>query len=158
MKLSNQYRGLDTEEMAFLADKAKERRAEEMKREAAENAEVTEYREWVDTRSLVLICRRLAAKNAATMSATEPQPIASSSKPAPVERRPAVPVKAKKDVKSLMKGIVVKKKPKAAPGGAPEKSDSNHNAITGSQPEAPTAKRKAEDGADGPDKKTKSVA
>ena len=47
MKLSNQYRGLETEELQFLADKAKERRAAERKQEEQENAEISEYREWV---------------------------------------------------------------------------------------------------------------
>ncbi len=45
MKLSNQYRGLETEELQFLADRAKERKAAERKREEEENAEVREYRE-----------------------------------------------------------------------------------------------------------------
>jgi hypothetical protein len=45
MKLSNQYRGLDSEELNFLAEKAKERRLEEKAREEIENAEVREYRE-----------------------------------------------------------------------------------------------------------------
>jgi hypothetical protein len=45
MKLSNQYRGLDTEELTFLADKAKERRLKEKAEEEIENAEVREYRE-----------------------------------------------------------------------------------------------------------------
>lgn len=45
MKLSNQYRGLESEELQFLADRAKERKAVERKREEEENAEVREYRE-----------------------------------------------------------------------------------------------------------------
>lgn len=45
MKLSNQYRGLDSEEMKFLSEKALERRAEERKRDELENAEVRDYRE-----------------------------------------------------------------------------------------------------------------
>ncbi|ORX39037.1 N-terminal domain of NEFA-interacting nuclear protein NIP30-domain-containing protein [Kockovaella imperatae] len=99
MKLSNQYRGLDTEEQKFLSDKAAERRAEEKKRQDAENAEVMEYRE------------RLAARNATELSAPEYQPQPSSSKSS--SSNPRIPPKpAKKDVKSLMKGVVVKKKPK----------------------------------------------
>ncbi len=45
MKLSNQYRGLESEELQFLAEKAKERRAAEKLVEQAENDEVREYRE-----------------------------------------------------------------------------------------------------------------
>jgi hypothetical protein len=45
MKLSNQYRGLDTEEMAFLSDKIQERRAVERKNEEEDNREVRSYRE-----------------------------------------------------------------------------------------------------------------
>ena len=44
MKLSNQYRGLDSEEMAFLADKARERKEEETRKEKEEDAEIREYR------------------------------------------------------------------------------------------------------------------
>ena len=108
--------------------------------------------------------RRLAARNAATLSATEPQPVALSSRPAVAERKPAMPVKApKKDVKSLMKGIVVKKKPKpaaaaASEGTVKEKSgDSHQNAITGIQPveTVSTAKRKADTKDDAAEKKTK---
>jgi len=45
MKLSNQYRGLQSEELQFLAERAKERKTAERKREEEENAEVMEYRE-----------------------------------------------------------------------------------------------------------------
>ena len=47
MKLSNQYRGLETEELQFLAERAKERTMAERKREEEENADVREYRECV---------------------------------------------------------------------------------------------------------------
>lgn len=47
MKLSNQYRGLETEELHFLNERAKERRMAERQREEEENAEVREYREYI---------------------------------------------------------------------------------------------------------------
>ncbi|RSH78918.1 uncharacterized protein EHS24_001841 [Apiotrichum porosum] len=110
MKLSNQYRGLDNEELNFLADKIKERRTKEQKEKAEDNVEVQAYRE------------ALAKKNAASLAAAEPQtsvPPASSSssaKPSTSAVKPRIPPKApKKDIKSLMKGVVVKKaKPAAA--------------------------------------------
>lgn len=131
MKLSNQYRGLETEELQFLAEKARERKAAEKLVEQAENDEVREYREWaklltVDfkTADHVADCcdRKLAAKNAAAIAAG-PQPIASSSTtPSSATTNRKLPVKAvKKDVKSLLKGVVVKKKPKVAEGGQPPK-------------------------------------
>ena len=62
--------------------------------------------------------RALAAKNAALdIQPDEPKPSSSSSSPAP-SPAPRFPPKAiKKDMKSLMKGVVVKKKPKAEPAG-----------------------------------------
>lgn len=51
MKLSNQYRGLDNEELNFLADKIKERRTKEQKEKAEDNVEVQAYRECVDKSS-----------------------------------------------------------------------------------------------------------
>jgi hypothetical protein len=45
MKLGNQYRGLDSEEMAYLAEKARERAEADRKKEQIENAEIMEYRE-----------------------------------------------------------------------------------------------------------------
>lgn len=57
--------------------------------------------------------RQLAAKTAA-LEASQSADGADTAPPAPP--RPKVPPKAiKKDVRSLMKGVVVKKKPKAAP-------------------------------------------
>ncbi|KAK4687979.1 hypothetical protein P7C73_g2122, partial [Tremellales sp. Uapishka_1] len=93
MKLGNQYRGLQTEELNFLADKAKERKEAERKLEEKESAEVREFRE------------ALAAKNAASLAAAGP-----SNPPSVVKKVPPKPVK--KNVKSLLKGVVVKKKPK----------------------------------------------
>lgn len=45
MKLGNQYRGLDNEEMAFLRDKAIEQARADRERREQENAEMTAYRE-----------------------------------------------------------------------------------------------------------------
>jgi len=45
MKLSNQYRGLDNEEMAFLSDKLEQKRAVERQVQEEDNREVQGYRE-----------------------------------------------------------------------------------------------------------------
>lgn len=47
MKLGNQWRGLGPEELKFLSDKAKEKRAAEKVIEDQEKQELAEYREWV---------------------------------------------------------------------------------------------------------------
>ncbi|CAD6567676.1 MAG: hypothetical protein TREMPRED_003816 [Tremellales sp. Tagirdzhanova-0007] len=105
MKLSNQYRGLQTEELQFLAERAKERKAAEHKREEEENAEVREYRE------------AQASKSAAVVAAESSG--SKTSLPAPPATR--IPPKAvRKDVKSLLKGVVVKKKPKVVEKAAGE--------------------------------------
>lgn len=68
--------------------------------------------------------RALAKKNAANLAASEPQLAASSSgKTATSGSKSRVPPKApKKDVKSLMKGVVLKK---ARAGGTPSKTGSS---------------------------------
>lgn len=45
MKLGNQYRGLDTEELNFLNDRMKEKHAKEQKEKAEDNVELQSYRE-----------------------------------------------------------------------------------------------------------------
>jgi hypothetical protein len=45
MKLSNQYRGLQTDELDFLAEKIKEKRAREQKVAEEDDAEVMGYKE-----------------------------------------------------------------------------------------------------------------
>ncbi|WVR09160.1 hypothetical protein IAU60_006222 [Kwoniella sp. DSM 27419] len=123
MKLSNQWRGLDTEEQRFLAEKEAERRAAERAVEDKEAEEVREYRE------------RLAAKHSTPV---EPPSISASSSSAPSKKVPPKP--ARKDVKSLMKGVVVKKKAKPAlpatisPGAKP--TPSNEPAPTAAPPPA----------------------
>ncbi|TXT08744.1 hypothetical protein VHUM_02872 [Vanrija humicola] len=107
MKLSNQYRGLQTEELDFLAEKIKEKRAHERKVEEEDNAEVMGYKE------------ALAKRQATVLAAAEPQLATAAKPPAPPAKRiPPKPVK--KDIKSLMKGVVVKKKPKPTTGAAPK--------------------------------------
>ncbi|KAK8843411.1 hypothetical protein IAR55_007068 [Kwoniella newhampshirensis] len=133
MKLSNQWRGLDSEEQRFLAEKEAEKRAEQRKVEEREADEVREYRE------------RLAAKHA-SQATTEPPVLASAASTASKK----VPVKpARKDVKSFMKGIVVKKKTKPAStvtGSASERLtdppaaanlESNSSSTAGAKRQAP---------------------
>ncbi|KIS00072.1 hypothetical protein L804_02710 [Cryptococcus deuterogattii 2001/935-1] len=151
MKLSNQWRGLNADEQRFLAEKEAEKRAEQKKLEEREAEEMRAYRE------------RLAARN--TSQAEDLPPIiASIAKPAPPKKVPSKDVK-KKDVKSLMKGVVVKKKPKApvAPSankpftaaseaaGKPDSSSSKPSEPevdnkTGTKREVPSDAPDAEDG------------
>ncbi|WVQ81429.1 hypothetical protein IAT38_003553 [Cryptococcus sp. DSM 104549] len=121
MKLSNQWRGIDAGEQAFLAEKEAEKRAEQRKVEEREAEELREYRE------------RQALK-----STTEPKAVPASSAP-----KKALPRPVKKDVKSLMKGVVVKKKPKAAGTAA---SPATKPASGASSSESPVAKAAAVDG------------
>jgi hypothetical protein len=100
MKLGNQYRGLHTDELMFLEEKSRERRAAEREREEAEDEEVRNYREWVLLDSID--ARALAAKHSAV---TPSEPASSSTKRLP-------PKAVKKNVKTLLKGVTVKKKPK----------------------------------------------
>jgi hypothetical protein len=47
MKMGNQWRGLATEEVEYLSEKAKEKRAAEKIVKDQEAQDVAEYREWV---------------------------------------------------------------------------------------------------------------
>ncbi|WRT68938.1 uncharacterized protein IL334_005920 [Kwoniella shivajii] len=104
MKLSNQWRGLDSEEQMFLREKEAEKRAEQRKVEDKEAEELREYRE------------RLAAKHSTPI---DPIPSSSSTSTASSQTKKVPPKPARKDVKSLMKGIVVKKKPKPSTSTTP---------------------------------------
>ncbi|WVO15269.1 hypothetical protein L204_102925 [Cryptococcus depauperatus] len=97
MKLSNQWRGLDADEKRFLAEKEAEKREEQRKLEQAEAEEVKKYKE------------RLAARQAAVID-TPPAPPSLAPPRSSSKKTPSKDIK--KNVKSLMKGIVVKKKPK----------------------------------------------
>ncbi|BEJ12698.1 hypothetical protein CspHIS471_0211580 [Cutaneotrichosporon sp. HIS471] len=96
MKMKNQYRGLVGEEFEFLAEKDREKRDAERKVEEEVNVELQGYRE----------ARTKRAADA--VAAAEPQPTSSAPKPPLKKTVPAKP--AKKDMRSLMKGVVVKKK------------------------------------------------
>jgi hypothetical protein len=127
MKMGNQWRGLATEEVEYLSEKAKEKRAAEKIVKDQEAQDVAEYREWV---TLILLSplfillgscvadsfRRLAGRQSYLPPDTT---TASPSLVVPPKRFSS---KAKKDVKSLMKGVVVKKKPAAAAPPKPAQS------------------------------------
>ncbi|ODN91467.1 hypothetical protein L198_05985 [Cryptococcus wingfieldii CBS 7118] len=100
MKLSNQWRGLNAEEKRFLQDKEEEKRRAQKEIETRETEELRQYRE------------RLAERKGGIGSDAPPPP---TSAPAAKVVAKKVPVKdgKKKDVKTLMKGVVVKKKAKA---------------------------------------------
>jgi hypothetical protein len=55
MKLSNQYRGLDTEEYGFLAARAREQREKERQVADEESREIASYREYVNQGEAVLV-------------------------------------------------------------------------------------------------------
>ncbi|CAK9785735.1 hypothetical protein CC85DRAFT_288786 [Cutaneotrichosporon oleaginosum] len=98
MKMKNQYRGLVGEEFEFLAEKEREKRDAERRIEEEVTTELQGYREARSKRA------------ADAVAATEPQ-AAPSSVPKPPSKKVAAPAKpAKKDLRSLMKGVVVKKK------------------------------------------------
>lgn len=70
-----------------------------------------------------MLTHRARSKRAAdAVAAAEPQAATTSaSKPPPKKAVPAKP--AKKDMRSLMKGVVVKKKPAAKPADKPQDKD-----------------------------------
>ena len=104
MRLGNQYRGLHDEEYHFLSERSREKIEREHKIREADNAELLNYREWVRGFASRSSDRAQAAK---TTSPDTTLPTATGS----TQRR--IPPKAiKKDVKSMLKGVVVKKKPK----------------------------------------------
>ncbi|WVQ93325.1 hypothetical protein IAU59_000393 [Kwoniella sp. CBS 9459] len=125
MKLSNQWRGLDSEEQRFLAEKEAEKRAEQRKLEEKEAEELREYRE------------RLAAKHATPVESSLPSASSLTIKKVP-------PKPARKDVKSLMKGVVVKKKPKPASATTSSPSGSVQKSIPPNDSPAPTIAAKDE--------------
>ncbi|KAI9636631.1 N-terminal domain of NEFA-interacting nuclear protein NIP30-domain-containing protein [Dioszegia hungarica] len=102
MKLANQYRGINADEKRFLD----ERYAEKMAAQKVIDDEVA---------------KELEAYRQAKKGGDEPEPTLAA--PVAAAARKPLPTKPKKDVKSLLKGVVVKKKPKAKPdpsaAGAP---------------------------------------
>ncbi|WVW79208.1 hypothetical protein I302_101174 [Kwoniella bestiolae CBS 10118] len=105
MKLSNQWRGIDSEEQRFLMEKDQEKKAEQRKVEERDAEELREYRE------------RQAAK--ATQPHEPPSTSSSASTSTANQPKKVPPKPARKDVKSLMKGVVVKKKAKPASSTTP---------------------------------------
>ncbi|RXK39025.1 hypothetical protein M231_03755 [Tremella mesenterica] len=109
MKLSNQYRGLNAEEYAFLSDRDKEKREKEKAVKEEEARELVGYRE------------ALAAKHLDPPTLPRlinPPSTSTPSTSTTTTTTPRFPPKAiKKDVRSLLKGVVVKKKSKMEPIG-----------------------------------------
>ncbi|WWC73214.1 uncharacterized protein I206_107180 [Kwoniella pini CBS 10737] len=98
MKLSNQWRGIDSEEQRFLLEKDEEKKLNQRKVEEKEAEELREYRE------------RQASKATQIENVPSSSSLSSSSN---IQPKKIPPKLIKKDVKSLMKGIIVKKKPKS---------------------------------------------
>ncbi|WWC91326.1 uncharacterized protein L201_006269 [Kwoniella dendrophila CBS 6074] len=121
MKLSNQWRGIDSEEQRFLMEKDQEKKAEQRKLEDKEAEELREYRE---------------AQAAKHTQPIEPPTTSSSSSSTSTQPKKIPPKPVRKDVKSLMKGIVVKKKPKTASTSTTTSSSSTPASEVKSIPKA----------------------
>ncbi|WWC64152.1 uncharacterized protein I303_106760 [Kwoniella dejecticola CBS 10117] len=108
MKLSNQWRGIDSEEQRFLMEKDAEKKAEQRKVEEREAEDLREYRERQAAKATQSENIPFASSSASTSASNTHSTSQSQS-----QQAKKIPQKAvKKDVKSLMKGLVVKKKPK----------------------------------------------
>lgn len=111
-KLANQFRALEEDEIMFL-DSIREKQAEEERlRKAQDGEELSDFRKAVAARENDL--------NKPTQPMAQPR---KQSDDTP-EKPKALVVAPKKDVKKLLKGVVVKKRPKS---NAPTPSESKAN-------------------------------
>ncbi|KAG8924457.1 hypothetical protein FRC01_011477 [Tulasnella sp. 417] len=120
MKLSNQFRGIDEEDSAFLAQVQDDRVEQEKLKKKQEAEELAAFRAGQ---------AKLAEKTPAASSSSAP-PAASAAVIKPTKPAPApAPSKSslgKKDQKSILKGVVIKKKDKDKP--KPKKQESSDSA------------------------------
>lgn len=122
MKLGNQYRGLHDEELQFLNDTEAKKKKEEMRIAKWENDELKAYYD------------ALAAKD----RAPPPEIPGMGAAASPVAKKPATSGKAvRKDVKSLLKGVVVKKKPKVASAPVAKPTVPPPSTVSSSTPSIP---------------------
>ncbi|TFK76989.1 hypothetical protein BDN72DRAFT_830163 [Pluteus cervinus] len=97
-KLANQFRALEEDEIMFLDSIRERQETEEKLRKQQEGEEVRNFREAVAARA---------------STANNPPTIGTSSKSTATPATPKVPAAPKKDLKKSLKGVVVKRKPKA---------------------------------------------
>ncbi|PCH33819.1 hypothetical protein WOLCODRAFT_64011 [Wolfiporia cocos MD-104 SS10] len=133
-KLGNQFRALEEDEVLFLDSVLEKQREEERLRKEQDGEELKQFR-------AAVAARENAANKPPVGVATESpaSPNASTSK-----NKPAPPL-AKKDVKKSLKGVLVKKKPRAAASPATAPVSNAETSKATALPEAdpkPAAKRK----------------
>ncbi|KAH9937139.1 N-terminal domain of NEFA-interacting nuclear protein NIP30-domain-containing protein, partial [Fomitopsis serialis] len=109
-KLGNQFRALEEDEVLFLDSVLEKQREEERLRKEMDGEEVKNFREAVAARE--------NAANKPTVGIAPSAP--SQPQPAPAKVKAPAPAAAKKDLKRSLKGVVVKKKPKAAASSPPQ--------------------------------------
>lgn len=107
-KLGNQFRALEEDEVLFLDSIMEKQREEERLRKEMDGEELKHFREAV-------AARETAASKPAVPTASLPAPAAVNT----VKGKVPAPPLGKKDAKKSLKGVLVKKKPKATPTAAP---------------------------------------
>jgi len=112
-KLGNQFRALEEDEVLFLDSVLEQQREEERLREQKDGEELKGFREAVAAR-----------ENAAKPPPVKAAPVAAASAYKP----PATVIK--KDAKKSLKGVLVKKKPKAATAPSEARKDTTPKADT----------------------------
>ncbi|KAG9051293.1 hypothetical protein FS837_009560 [Tulasnella sp. UAMH 9824] len=154
MKLSNQFRGIDEEDSAFLAQVQDDRIEQEKLKKKQDAEELAAFRAGQ---------AKLAEKTSPAASSSSAPPAAAAapakpSKPAPAPA-PSKSSLGKKDQKSILKGVVIKKKDKDKPKAKKQESSDSAKAAE-SEKANPSAggegsahKRKADEpaAASGPD-------
>ncbi|KAG8985380.1 hypothetical protein FRB90_004741 [Tulasnella sp. 427] len=150
MKLSNQFRGIDEEDSAFLAQVQDDRIEQEKLKKKQELDEIAAGQ------------AKLAEKVSPTASTSSTPlapsaPATKSSKPAPAPvPAPTKSSLGKKDQKSILKGVVIKKKEKEKPKAKKQESSASTTNTEVKKPnasgeEGSSQKRKAEEKTDAPD-------
>jgi len=128
-KLANQFRALEEDEIMFLDSIRERQEEEERQRKEKDGVEVMDFKKAV-------AARENATNNPPPMISSTPKPTN-----APSDNTQGKTVPAKKDIKKSLKGVMVKKKPKAA--AAPttaathekRSADGESKAESDSQPE-----------------------
>ncbi|KIM85347.1 hypothetical protein PILCRDRAFT_96452 [Piloderma croceum F 1598] len=129
-KLANQFRALEEDEIMFLDSIRERQEEEERQRKEKDGVEVMDFKKAV-------AARENATNNPPPLISSTPKP---TNPPSDSTKGKTVP--AKKDIKKSLKGVMVKKKPKAAaaltaPATKEKRSaDGESKAESDSQPEA----------------------
>ncbi|KAG8955352.1 hypothetical protein FRC04_008703 [Tulasnella sp. 424] len=147
MKLSNQFRGIDEEDSAFLAQVQDDSIQQEILKKKQEAQELAAFRAGQ---------AKLAEKAAPTAAASSSAPVApsaASTKPTKPTKPAATPAPSKsslgkKDQKSILKGVVIKKKDKERPKAKKQESTDSTKAAepsSSSGGDGSSHKRKADE-------------